>query len=108
MAYFYHATTPEKMCSILDDAILEANDCGEVFLCKEPLDACKFLICRGISRISVIEIEIDENDVVPSNDHSESYFQCQAFIHNGDIEITGDEKITDYIFDTSEGETGGE
>lgn len=108
MAYFYHATTREKMFHIVGEGKLRANAFGEVFLCKEPIDACKFLVCRGITRISVIEIELDESDVVVSDDHSESYFQCQAFIHNGDIEITGDEKITDYIFDTSEGETGGE
>jgi len=102
MAYFYHATTRDKMFHIVAEGKLKANTSGEVFLCKSPIDACKFLVCRGITRISVIEILLNENDVVVSDDHSESYFQCKAYIHNGDIELTRKEKITDYIFGDDE------
>ncbi len=101
MAYFYHATTPENMKSIMNDLTLKADAFGEVFLCKEPLDACKFLAIWGIARIDVIEVELEESDVDESHDHSESFFQCKAYIHHGDIELKGEEKITEDTFDSA-------
>lgn len=48
--------------------------------------------------MSVIEIELDENEVAESYDHSEAFFKCKAYMHNGDIKLTGKERIWDYSF----------
>ena len=50
---FYHATTKEAAARIQKDGVLKAGPFGEVFLCRSPLDACKFLIIRGVLQVSV-------------------------------------------------------
>lgn len=97
---FYHATTPENAISIMWDGVIKSRY-GEVFLCKKPSDACKFLAIRGCSKVIVIEVELPEDAVIESYDHSESFFQCKAYIHNGDIKLTGAEVYTEYTFDFS-------
>lgn len=52
----YHATTPETAERILSDGVLKADAFGEVFLCRKPLDACKFVVIRGVTLVSVLEI----------------------------------------------------
>lgn len=95
---FYHATSLENMQKIIDDGKIKSS-LGEVFLCKKPLDACKFLVLRGLRKVYVIEVELNKNDVRESYDHAESFFQCKAYVHNGDIQLKGTEEITEYKFD---------
>lgn len=99
MAKFYHATTAASMTAIRKDGVLRAGSFGEVFLCREPLDACKFLVIRGLRSMEVIEVELDEAEVMESFDHNESFFGCKAYIHLGDIHLRGGERITQYDFD---------
>lgn len=96
---FYHATTMKNAEKILDERIIRHSVGGEVFLCKKPLDACKFLLIRGIKEICVIEVNLRKNSVEESNDHSEAFFQCKAYTHNGDIELSGAEDVKTYRFD---------
>ncbi|MEH2951394.1 hypothetical protein VV089_00100 [Candidatus Merdisoma sp. JLR.KK011] len=72
---------------------------GKVYLCKRPEDSCKFLVIRGKKKMSVIEINIDKSKVKESHDHSEAFFQCKAYMHDGDIELKGNERVWDYEFD---------
>lgn len=95
---FYHATSFENMQKIIDDGKIKSS-LGEVFLCKKPLDACKFLALRGLRNVSVIEVELNKNDVQESYDHAESFFRCKAYVHNGDIELSGKERVEEYEFD---------
>ena len=101
MAKFYHATTAASMTAIRKEGVLRAGSFGEVFFCREPLDACKFLVIRGLRSVEVIEVELDEAAVEESYDHSESFFGCKAYVHHGDIELCGTEPITEYDFDFS-------
>lgn len=96
---FYHATTPENMQKIIDDGKIKHSFGGEVFLCKKPLDACKFLVLRGLRKVYVIEVELNKNNVQESYDHAESFFRCKVYVHNGDIELSGKEIIEEYEFD---------
>lgn len=96
---FYHATTPENMRKILDDGCIKHSVGNVVFLCRKPMDACKFLAIRGIKKISVIEVELKKNQTEESNDHSEAFFQCKAYTHEGDIKLTGAEDVKTYRFD---------
>ena len=70
-----------------------------VYMCKDPIDACKFLVIRGMRQMSVIELELDEKEVEESHDHSETFFKCKAYIKHGDIVLSGDERIFDYDFE---------
>ena len=105
---FYHATTPEHMRGIQMDGYIRCF--GGVFLCKNPMDACKFIIVRNYRNVSVIEVELPEDAVQESHDHSEALFGCKAYVYMGNIGIYGTEPVTEYEFDFDkdfdEGEEG--
>lgn len=69
-----------------------------MYLCKDPVDSCKFMIIRFVQRVAVIEVDLPEEDVQESRDHSEEFFGCKAYIHTGDIDLTGQEDVTYYDF----------
>lgn len=95
---FYHATTKEAAASIQKDGVLKAGPFGEVFLCRFPLDACKFLIIRGVLQVSVFEVNLKRSEVTESHDHSEGFFQCKAYTHDGDIAVSGRVPVRTYDF----------
>lgn len=96
---FYHATTMENAEKILNERIIRHSVGGEVFLCRKPMDACKFLVIRGIKEVCVFEVSLRKNEVKESNDHSEAFFQCKAYTHDGDIKLSGAEDVKTYRFD---------
>lgn len=96
---YYHAAPKETMMKIVGEGTIKKSWDGMVYLCKEAVDSCKFLIMRGMKEMSVIEVELDESEVAESYDHSEAFFKCKAYMHSGDIELTGNENIWDYSFD---------
>lgn len=96
---FYHASPREAMESIVEEGRIRKSVDGCVYLCKRPEDSCKFLLIRGMRKMSVIEVEISESKVKESNDHAESFFQCKAYTHDGDIKLNGAERVWDYEFD---------
>lgn len=96
---YYHAAPKETMLKIVGEGVIKKNWGGTVYLCKEAVDACKFLIMRGMKEMSVIEVELKEADISESYDHSQAFFKCKAYMHNGDIQLTGNENVWDYSFD---------
>ena len=66
---------------------------------------CEFFAClnatvqSSLHRMIVVEVELDESEVEESHDHNEHFFQCKAYIHHGDIEVTGAEPTWEYTFD---------
>lgn len=96
---YYHAAPKETMIKIVGEGVIKKSWDGMVYLCKEAVDSCKFLVVRGMKEMSVIEVELDENKVEESYDHSEYFFKCKAYMHNGDIKLTGNENIRNYSFD---------
>ena len=96
---FYHAAPMDTMINIVGSGVLKSSWDGVVYLCKQPTDACKFLAIRGMRKMSVIEVEMREEDVEESHDHSERFFQCKAYMHYGDVKLTGNEIVTYYSFD---------
>lgn len=96
---YYHAAPKETMMKIVGEGILRKSWDGFVYLCDRPEDTCKFLAIRGMREMSVIEVNIKENVVKESYDHNEHFFRCKAYIHDGDIELTGRENVWDYSFD---------
>ena len=77
---FYHATTEENALKIVFDGKIKKSAEWAVFVCKHPLDACKFLVIRGIEKIIVFEVDLDEKRIVESTAHSEDFFQCKAYM----------------------------
>ena len=96
---YYHAAPKETMIKIVREGRIRKSWDGVVYLCKEEVDSCKFLVIRGMRKMSVIEVDIDKSEVKESHDHSEKFFGCKAYMHEGDIELTGNEKVWDYTFD---------
>lgn len=70
---FYHATSTENMERIAETGIIKKSWDGVVYLCKDPIDACKFLVLRGLRKICVIETELNEEDVEESFEHSQAF-----------------------------------
>lgn len=95
---FYHATTEENALKIVLDGKIKKSVEGAVFVCKNPLDACKFLVIRGIEKIIVFEVDLDEKRIVESTDHSEAFFQCKAYMYHGEIKITDETPKWEYNF----------
>lgn len=95
---FYHATTSTAAESIRKDGVIKAGAMGDVFLCRNPLDACKFLILRGAPVIYVVEVDLRRSEVIESYDHAESFFKCKAYIHHGDIPLHGLTPVRAYDF----------
>ncbi|MCD7866811.1 MAG: hypothetical protein LUG62_01120 [Clostridiales bacterium] len=95
---FYHATKPETAVKIASDGVIKARF-GEVFLCGDKYDACKFLLIRGVKEIMVIGVDLPQDAVKESFDHSESFFQCKAFVHDGDVELDGKTTFEKISFD---------
>jgi len=71
---YYHATTEKTMEKIFTDGAIRKSWDGCVYLCTTAVDACKFLILRGIKRMIVVEVELDESEVEESHDHNEHFF----------------------------------
>lgn len=95
---FYHATTTENMEQIAVTGIIRKSWDGVVYLCKDPIDACKFLVIRGLRKMCVIEVELNREDVEESFDHSQAFFKCRAYMHRGDIQLMGTEKVEEFTF----------
>lgn len=97
---YYHAAPKETMMKIVGENRIKKSWDGVVYLCTEAIDACKFLVVRGMEKMSVIEVELNESEIEESYDHSEALFRCKAYMHKGDIELTGEENVWDYDFST--------
>ena len=89
---FYHATLKTNTESIINEGIHQGFD-GCVYLTDSPTDCCKFLIVRSVKPedIQIFEVELPEEEVFESNDHSKSFFGCDAYCIDRDIE---DHEIT--------------
>lgn len=90
---YYHATPFENLESIMDQGIHRGCD-GVVYLTEKPEEATRFLVIRGYIDILVCEVQIEEDMVEETFDHSEAFFKCRAYGYSEDI--TPDE-ITNYL-----------
>lgn len=93
--YFYHATTPDKFASIMQNGIT-LGTFGDIFLADSPENAAKFLIMSE-PHIYVFKIDaskLKKNKLKESFDHNSDIFDCRAYVYE-DI-------IKPYIFARSE------
>ena len=83
---YYHATPFENIGSIFKKGILRGCD-GVVYLTEKPEEAMRFLMIRGYKKVLVIEVELEDDMVEESFDHSRIFFDCRAFAYPYDISV---------------------
>jgi len=82
----YHGTAERNLISILEEGIKPGPE-GCVFLAETQFDALKFLALRCFDEdIIVFEVEVSEEKVEETFDHSYSFFKCKAYGYFGKIE----------------------
>lgn len=83
---YYHATEFTNLSSILENGIHPGCD-GEVYLCKKPEEALRFVVIRNIGthkKYLVCKVDL-RSGVEESFDHSEEFFRCRAYMYNKNI-----------------------
>lgn len=83
---YYHATPFENLESIVDQGIRKGCD-GVVYLTENSGDAAKFLVIRGCKKILIIGVNLEEDLVAESFDHSEAFFKCKAYMYFENIPL---------------------
>lgn len=82
---YYHATPFENLESIMRDQEIRKGCDGVVYLTEKPKDAVKFLAIRGCTKILVLGVDLEEDMVEESFDHSEAFFKCKAYMYSKNI-----------------------
>lgn len=81
---YYHATPFENLESIMDQGICKGYD-GVVYLTEKPEEAARFVAIRGCRKILVLGIELEEDLINESFDHSQAFFKCKAYSYAENI-----------------------
>lgn len=90
---YYHATPFENLESILAQGIRKGYD-GVVYLTEKPDEAARFVAIRGCMKMLVLGIELEEDLINESFDHSEAFFKCKAYYYSDDIPV---DEITEFL-----------
>lgn len=90
---YYHATPFENLESIMDQGLHKGCD-GVVYLTEKPEEAARFVAIRGCKKILVLGMELEEDLVNESFDHSEVFFKCKAYSYSDDIPA---DEITEFL-----------
>lgn len=76
---YYHATSEYAFYKIINEGIKTGFD-GIVYLADSKENALKFISFRLINEpIYVLEVELNENEVEETFDHSYKFFKCKAY-----------------------------
>lgn len=75
---YYHATDYKNVNSIFIEGIKPGVD-GITYLCEDPRHAANFVALRGIFKIAIFELELDESEVEETFDHNARFFKCKAY-----------------------------
>ena len=90
---YYHATPFENLESIMDQGIHRGCD-GVVYLTERPEEAARFVAIRGCRNILVLGVNIEEDMVKESFDHSQAFFKCRAYMYQDDV---SPDEITEFL-----------
>lgn len=86
MSKYYHGTSYANLFKIIDDKKIKTGIDGLVYLAKSKDDAFKFVALRYMTEdIVVIEMELDDNNIIETFDHSQTFFKARAYGYKGDI-----------------------
>lgn len=81
---YYHATPFENLDSIMEKGILK-DRYGYVYLTTKPDEAARFVAIHMCRDILVVEVDLEEDLVEESFDHSQTFFKCRAYRYQGDV-----------------------
>lgn len=81
---YYHATPFKNLESIMDQGLCKGCD-GVVYLTEKPEEAVRFVAIRGYREILVLGVNVEEDMVTESFDHSQAFFKCRAYAYPEDI-----------------------
>lgn len=85
---YYHATSEYAFNKIIDTGKIKPGIDGIIYLADSKQNALKFICFRLINEpIYVFEVELNENDVEETFDHSYKFFKCKSYGYNKDILI---------------------
>lgn len=93
---YFHATTHENAEKIMQDGVIRRGMDGGVYICKQPLEAARFVAIRGHETGTIFEVELEERKVVEAHDHNEAFFGCKAYMYMDDIPTQKIVKISRY------------
>lgn len=89
MKTLYHATTTDKMLSIIGEGIKTKYSCdGYIYLAETKADALKFICIRISGPIVVFQVDFpieEEKNIQESFDHNSNFFKCKSFVYDKDI-----------------------
>lgn len=71
---YFHATTHENAEKIMQDGVIRKGMDGGVYICKQPLEAARFVAIRGHETGTIFEVELEERKIVEAHDHNEAFF----------------------------------
>lgn len=82
---YFHATTHENAEKIMQDGVIRKGIDGGVYICKQPLEAARFIVIRGHETGTIFEVELEDRKVFEAHDHCEAFFGCKAYMYMDDI-----------------------
>ena len=93
---YFHATTHENAEKIMQDGVTRKGMDGGVYICKQPLEAARFVAIRGHETGTIFEVELEDRKVFETHDHNEEFFGCKAYMYTDDIPTAKVVKISRY------------
>lgn len=104
----YHATNFDNLSSIIANG-LEPKGEG-IFVAESFEQALAFVALRNYSTVAVFELDLPENELTESFDHSESMFcklfgfdSCRAFVYSKHIPADDIDLDACRLYDTKRG-----
>lgn len=93
---YFHATTHENAEKIMQDGVIRKGMDGGVYICKQPLEAARFVAIRGHETGTIFEVELEDRKVFEAHDHNEEFFGCKAYMYTDDIPTAKIVKMSRY------------
>lgn len=81
---YYHCAPFENLPGILGEGLVPGCE-GIVYLTEDPRRSAMFVAIRGVKEILNVIVELDEEEVVETFDHSQAFFKCRCFGYPGTI-----------------------
>ena len=85
----YHATNEKGFRGIVSSGCIKPGVDGIVYLADSAGNALKFVAVRTSFRdtIYVFRVEVPDNEVSETFDHSYRYFKCKSYGYRGNITV---------------------
>ena len=85
---FYHGTDESHLSQILASGVIKPGIDGVIYLTKSADDVMKFMMFRPIHTICVLELDLPEEDVIETFDHSFAFFKCRSYGYEKEIDLS--------------------